>query len=134
MGVVNLMNNRRWPALGIMAAVFAAWSYLLLAPIPQLPIGSANGEFANDCCGTITLDNGQMAIGKQYIAYIIETDKRGPYVLTTGYVGVADRGIEINRNGHPLKMYLDARTNPGVITIMSRRGEVQFERVISKGS
>jgi hypothetical protein len=126
------MDYRRWSALGIIAVAVAVFGWLLLAPIPRLPISSANGEFANSCCGTIVLDNGQMSIGKQHVAYVIETDKQGPYILAAGYVGVTDEGIKIDRRNYPLNMRLDRRTNPDVITIIGRSEEFQFKRVNSK--
>ena len=49
----------------------------LVFPEPPIPINQANGTYANDCCGTISLRDGTMRFGKQEVSYVIERDKLG---------------------------------------------------------
>lgn len=108
-----------------MVVAVAAWVTLAVVIIsqpfstPKLPIATANGTYANDCCGTILLRNGQMTVLSQQVSYVVERDKIGAYVLPTFYVGPTPRGIVFRRESFPLKMRLDGEAAPTAIQLMS---------------
>lgn len=127
------MSGRSWITISIIVTVVAIWIYVIFVPPPQLPIGAANGTYSHVCCETIKLNNGEMRIGNQLVSYVIESDKAGPYVLTSEYVGVLDGSkFEISPNKFPLKMSFDDSAHPTAIEIMSPGGTYRFARVSGK--
>jgi hypothetical protein len=53
-----------------------------------------------------------MTLDGQYVRYVVESDKAGPYVLPEGYVGASGHAFVVRRNGYPLKLRLDAASHP----------------------
>ncbi len=103
---------------------------------PRLPIGTADGTYANPCCGSIRLHNGQMIFGRgQIVSYVVEHDKVGRYVLPTSYVGVwSGKAVQANRSANPLKLRLDDATRPTTIELLSESAGFDFKRVEENGS
>lgn len=121
--------NKKWSVtLPLSAFAFLA-IYLLFAPAPKLPLDAANGVYANDCCGTIRLHDGVMQFRNQQVAYVIETDKGGAYLLPRTYVGVLPPyGLQIDRSRNQLKMRLDDEKRPETISIFGRDQIYEFSR------
>lgn len=101
-------------ALCLFTPPFSALSF----SVPQLPLALANGSYGNPCCGRLTLKNGRMIVGAQEVSYVVESDKQGPYVLPTFYVGAASGGYVVRRDGQPLKLRLDNETHPTAMELM----------------
>lgn len=96
---------------------------------PSEPIGSANGIYANACCGSLKLQNGQMFSQKQRVSYVVEQDKVGRYVLPAAYVGVSDQDqVAIDRAKSALKLRVDDRSTPMTIELSGRLKTVEFRR------
>jgi hypothetical protein len=108
-----------------------AMLYLFASDEPKLPIAVANGSFSNAEIGTIVLRDGQLKANGHAVPYVVETDKVGPYVLPTGYVGVSERRILVNRGSAPLKLRLDHSTQPRHLGLhdVGRNALISFERV-----
>ena len=121
--------NKKW-SVGLPLAAFALSAiYLIAMPAPKLPLDAANGTYANDCCGTVTLRDGIMSFRNREIAYIIERDKGGAYVLPQAYVGVEPgNGLKIERSRNVLKLRLDDEEHPEAISILGADGEYRFTR------
>jgi hypothetical protein len=90
---------------GAGAALLAAGLFLA----PASGSGAVEGEFRNDCCGTLRLEAGRMVLeGKSSVGYTIGRDAAGPYILPTTYVGPwEEQGFEIDGTRPPLKIRLD---------------------------
>ena len=126
------MKIRILVPIAIVLAVIGGWSYILLVPMPQLPIGIANGSYANKCCGTIQLKNGEMSVGGQLVSYVVERDKMGPYVLPSAYVGVSDgKTLEVDRRKYVLKIRLDDSVQPTQFQLMTDEAIYSFKRMIA---
>lgn len=108
----------------LMMVAVAAWVVyaisLFTMPFsePRLPLNVANGTYSNSCCGMLDLKDGRMSVSTQQVGYVVESDKVGPYVLPSVYVGASPRGFVIRRNGSPLKLHLDDESRPAVIELM----------------
>ena len=103
--------------------------YLIARPAPKLPLDAANGTYENDCCGTVTLRDGTMLFRNHEVAYAIERDKGGAYVLPQAYVGVEPgHGLQIERNRNVLKLRLDDEKHPETISVLGRNKEYRFTR------
>ena len=112
----------------ITAAVLISWAFILFAPQEQLPVGAADGIYANSCCGDLILSSGEARIGLQAIGYVIERDKQGPYVLPIGRRVEADtKGISVAQ-GKPLKLRLDTASSPHWIDLPGPNSDVRFMR------
>lgn len=114
-----------------LAAIFLGMPLYWWAFPPRLPIGTANGVFTSVCCGSMSLQDGVLTIGKgQEVAYVVEHDKVGRYVLPKGYVGASNRSLMFNRDGNPLKLRLDGDPRPTRIEVVNdANGEVvAFDR------
>ncbi len=79
----------------------------------------ANGTFANDCCGTVKLSDGEMLLNDgQTVRYSVAKDASGPYLLPKIYVGaVPDKGLEMDGTRSVVKLRLDRLPDPTSITI-----------------
>jgi hypothetical protein len=122
------MSTNGWVSSGVLVAVISALLYVLLAGAPNLPVGVANGSYANPCCGTLILNNGQMTIGNQYVSYVVERDKGGPYVLPQALVAVtAGNRLNVSRGSQPLKLRLDSE-HPRRIELPGSEASYGFER------
>ena len=112
---------RRWRWIG--SAVGLAAAALLLVFLlrePGLPIDAANGSFVNDCCGTLTLDDGLMSFGESWkkVHYSVGQDETGPYILPVTYVGPwEERGFEIDGSRRPVRLRLDRLPRPATIEL-----------------
>ena len=127
----NALQQQSGKIAGGLVAVAALFlvARSLIIPESLIPIGQANGTYANDCCGTLTLRDGTMRIGKREIAYVIERDKNGAYLLPRLYVGVDPRyGLQIERSKYPLMLRLDDEKHPKDISILGNDDEYHFTR------
>ena len=108
----------RW-SLAIPVAASLAMLYVMVAPTPSLPISMANGVYANDCCGTVRLQDGAMSFRGGSVSYVIERDKGGAYLMPTKYVGVEPPyGLQIERQKYPLKLRLDDEAHPENVRVL----------------
>ena len=109
---------RRWIILGI-AAVGTALPLALITLHHSANTDGANGTFANDCCGTIKLSEGEMLLNDgQTVRYTVANDADGPYLLPKIYVGaVPDKGLEMAGTRSVLKLRLDRLPDLTSITI-----------------
>lgn len=123
------MASRRWISWAVLASLFGASLYLSIAPAPKLSIGIANGSYYNSDVGTLILRNGRMTINGQYVSYVIESDKGGPYVLPESYVGILGRSFLIRRNSYPLKLRLDDAYAPRSINLIDDQSDNSFDFV-----
>jgi hypothetical protein len=107
-----------WVLAGAAAlAALAGGSWWLLGGPP--PSQGEEGVFENDCCGTVTLAKGRLALnGGQSIGYDVERDARGPYLLPHTYVGaLEDRGFEVDGTQPAQKLRLDRLPAPRAIQL-----------------
>lgn len=111
--------KKRW-SVGLPITAFALSAiYLLVMPLAKLPLNSANGTYANHCCGTVELRDGIMSFRNHEISYVIEKDKGGAYLLPRAYVGVLPgHGLYIARNKNVLKLRLDEEEQSESISIV----------------
>lgn len=117
-------------------AIFGGMPLYWWAFPPRLPIGTANGTYANPCCGSIRLHNGQMVFGRgQMVSYVVEHDKVGRYVLPSSYIGVwSGKAVQADRSANLLKLRLDDATRPTSIELLSGSAAFDFKRVGGNGS
>jgi len=117
-------------------AVFAGLPLYWSAFPPRLPIGAADGTYANPCCGSLRLDRGQMLFGRRrIIGYVIEHDKIGRYVLANHYVGgYDDKAFEFYASHDSLMLRLDVATRPRNIELFDKAATLDFKRVEANGS
>jgi hypothetical protein len=121
--------NKKWSVVLPLAAFALSAIYLVARPAPKLPPDAANGTYANDCCGTVTLRDGTMWFQNHQVAYAIETDKGGAYVLPQAYVGVEPgQGLQIERNRNVLSLRLDDEKHPESISVWGRDKVYRFTR------
>ena len=126
------MNASKYVGGVGLIVVLCLWAYIALAGEPRLPISSANGMYANRCCGRVVLTNGVMAVANQRIGYVVEEDKAGAYVLPNAYVGASDTALVIRPNGFPFKLRLDDPSRPRSVELLDdkpRGKSYSFERV-----
>lgn len=121
---------RKWIGALVVGVVAAFGLVVILSSEPKLPAASANGSFANVCCGIITLNNGELSVnGHQYVRYVIEQDKAGPYVLPVAFVGVLEGNqLQVDSSRTPLKLRLDRASNPTHIELRDLRAAYAFTR------
>jgi hypothetical protein len=112
-------------------AIFGGMPLYWWAFPPRLPIGTADGTYANPCCGSVRLHNGQMIFGRgQIVSYVVEHDKIGRYVLPSSYVGVwSGKAVQTDSSANPLKLRLDDATRPTSIELLSGSAAFDFKRV-----
>jgi hypothetical protein len=125
------MNAKRWiiavAAVALVAAAgFAAWFLL----VGRGTDGAENGVFANDCCGTVRLEGGSLALNEaQHVRYTIGRDDAGLYLLPAYYVGaVEDQGFEIDGTRPALKLRLDRMPHPNRLVLYAGRISYIFSR------
>lgn len=115
----------------MLAAIFLGAPLYWLAFPPRLPIGTANGIFSSACCGYIKLRDGVLTIGNgQKVAYVVEHDKVGRYVLPMDYLGASTRGLTYNKGGNPMVLCLDDEPRPNRIEMINDASNeiVEFNR------
>jgi hypothetical protein len=107
----------------ISTGVVAVGTVLLIALLvflrkPVVDAGEA-GLFANDCCGTVRLADGEMLLNdQQTVSYRVARDADGPYILPRVDVGiVADQGLDVDGTRSVRKLRLDRLPAPTTITI-----------------
>ncbi|HWI85314.1 MAG TPA: hypothetical protein VNT42_03175 [Sphingomonas sp.] len=125
----NTANLSRWIGIFGTAMVVIAGIYIALAGEPKLPIGIANGTYANRCCGTISLRNGVMTLsGGQGVRYVVGKDKGGAYVFPEAFVGVwQGRGFQVEADRrYPLKLRLNDADNPTEIVLTDVHSSYAF--------
>jgi hypothetical protein len=124
------MDGKKWIVVGGAAAlaVAALLAWLLLAG--RGTDGAENGVFANDCCGTVRLESGTLALnGAQNVHYTIGRDGAGAYLLPAYYVGVVeDQGLEVDGTRPRLKLRLDRMPHPQRIVLTTGRISYVFSR------
>jgi D-serine deaminase-like pyridoxal phosphate-dependent protein len=124
------MDAKRWIIAAIAAAAAAAAlaAWLLLAH--RGTDGAENGLFANDCCGTVRLESGTLALNdSQKVRYTIARDGAGAYVLPAYYVGaVEDQGFEVDGTRPALKLRLDRMPHPSRLVLYAGRISYIFTR------
>lgn len=109
---VNLLR------IALIALIFVGMPFYWWAFPPRESVKAANGFYANPCCGTIALRDGQITTSdKRYMRYVVEHDKVGRYVLPETYVGATKRGVVFRRNGYPINLYLDRTAPPQYIEL-----------------
>jgi hypothetical protein len=125
------MDAKRWimvaAAVALVAAAgLAAW-FLLASRGTD---GTENGVFAADCCGTVRLEGGTLALNEaQNVRYTIGRDAAGAYLLPAYYVGVVeDQGLEVDGTRPPLKVRLDRMPQPQRIVLSTGRLSYVFSR------
>ncbi|WP_162875536.1 hypothetical protein [Sphingomonas crusticola] len=127
--VARLGAHHRWTigAAGVVAVVLTA---LIVLMKPSAPRGWENGSFLNDCCGGLTLHDGEMALnGKPATRYTIGRDAGGFYVLPRFYVGGMDNlGFEIDGSRPAAKLRLDRLPDPQEVQVPGARETFLFER------
>ena len=117
-------------SLALPTALSFAMLYVLIAPVPSLPIGMANGVYANDCCGTVRIQDGTMFFKSGDVSYVIARDKGGAYLMPSRYVGVKPpNGMQIERQKYPSKLRLDDEVHPQEVRVVgSDNYEYHFTR------
>jgi hypothetical protein len=111
---------------GIAAALLIA--FLLFGRAPAAP-RPEDGIFANDCCGTVTLDRGRLVVGGQKIRYEIGRDEKGAFLLPDTYVGpYEDRGFEVDGTTPALKIRPDALPRPTSLALEAYGKVFVFKR------
>ncbi|MBV9930831.1 MAG: hypothetical protein JO013_07785 [Alphaproteobacteria bacterium] len=126
------MDAKRWVIVAaaavalVAAAGLAAW-FLLGGRGTD---GAENGLFANDCCGTVRLAGGTLAVNDmQKVRYTIGRDAKGAYVLPAYYVGaVEDQGFEVDGTRPALKLRLDRLPHPNALNLYAGRITYVFHR------
>src|SRR4051812_27558715 len=123
------MNAKRWivaPPVGLVALARLP----ARLPWPRGTDGAENGVFANDCCGTVRLEGGSLALNdSQRVRYTLGRDAAGPYVLPDYYVGaVEDQGFEVDGTRPALKLRLDRMPHPNQLVLYAGRISYVFSR------
>ncbi|RZF63494.1 hypothetical protein EWE75_15765 [Sphingomonas populi] len=120
--------------IGIIAVFVGLPLYWWAFP-PRLPIGAADGTYANPCCEPIKLHNGQMTFGhSQTISYVVEYDKVSPYVLPSAYVGISGgKAVQIERSISPSFLRLADTSRSETIELPSDTAIFTFKRVKTNG-
>ena len=97
--------------------------------IPHRPINEADGVYENRCCLPLVLKSGTLRIGKRYVSYVIEQDKRGRYILPSQSIDIEPDGrISVGNQKFPLKIYLGDGSPPPTMEIMSGTRVDTFDR------
>jgi hypothetical protein len=124
------MDTKRWSIAAIAAAALAAAALAAWLLWPRGTDGAENGVFANDCCGTVRLESGTLALNdSQKVHYTIQRDAAGAYLRPDYYVGaVEDQGFEIDGTRPALKLRLDKVPHPGRILLYAGRITYVFSR------
>ena len=70
-----------------------------------------------------------MSFRNHEVAYVIEKDKQGAYVLPQRYVGIyPGQGLQIEQSKNRLKLRLDDEEHPQTISILGSDKEYLFTR------
>ncbi|WP_139809924.1 hypothetical protein [Sphingomonas azotifigens] len=125
-----LPNARRaWIALAAILVLVAVALVFWARRTPSLPYDAADGDYASDCCGAITLRGGSLYANDARLAdYVVLRDARGPYLLPDRYVGTLNTGIETAGNRPPRPLRLDTLPRPSRILFPDPEGASLFRR------
>ena len=125
----------RHAAILLVALIGCVYLYHQAFP-PRLPIETANGTYSNPCCGSLTLENGQMTFENgQLVSYVVQYDKVGRYVLPISYVGVRHGATtEVDWSADPLDLRLNYTAQPTSIDLPSDSETFIFRRVEADSS
>ncbi|MGN7999498.1 hypothetical protein [Sphingomonas sp. 22176] len=116
-------------ALAVVLVLIAAAAFLWTHRVPSLPYDSADGDYASDCCGAITLRDGSLYADDTRLAgYVILRDARGPYLLPDRFIGTLNTGIETAGNRPPRPLRLDTLPRPNRILFPDADGASLFRR------
>jgi len=96
---------------------------------PPLPIGTANGVYANDCCGSIVLKDGLLTFAGGSTKYIVDHDKLSRYVLPEHLIHVTTNRVDMEENSFPLYMRLNDSQPPRTIELAGYQQDYIFTRV-----
>lgn len=121
---------RRVVSMGVVAAgTVLLVAFLIFLRRPVVDAGEA-GLFANDCCGTVKLADGEMLLNdQQTISYSVARDADGPYILPRFDVGiVADQGLDVDGTRSVRKLRLDRLPAPTRITLYEGSAPYVFTR------
>lgn len=115
--------------VGASAGVAALAAALLLSK-PAMSADIANGLFAHDCCGTLSLQNGRMILNQaKSVRYKIAHDGAGLYIIPETYVGPFEyKGFEVDGTRRPVKLRLDNSSRPQSIVLIEGRTPFVFKR------
>ena len=102
----------------VTAGIFFLIALFIFLRKPVVDVGE-DGLFANDCCGTVKLANGEMLLNDQMtVSYSVAKDADGPYILPRVDVGVtADQGLDVDGTRSVRKLRLDRLPAPTRITL-----------------
>jgi hypothetical protein len=119
-----------WIGVGLVAASTISAAALVLGREQGLPHGSANGEYAHDCCGSLVLKNSEMVLGgKIKVGYVLGRDEAGPYILPDRFVGTwEERGFQLDGSRPPLKLRLDTLPKPASVQFTDFKASQLFKR------
>ena len=108
-----------WGGGGAALAAAAAAAAFMLMPEPTPPSAGEEGNFENDCCGTVTLAKGRLSVNNSHsVRYEIGRDAAGPYLLPRTYVGAyEDVGFEVDGTQPARKLRLDRLPGPQAIEL-----------------
>ncbi|KQO08987.1 hypothetical protein [Sphingomonas sp. Leaf242] len=122
---------RRVITIGVVAAgTVLLIAFLVFLRTPVVDAG-ANGLFANDCCGTVKLADGEMLLNNQQtISYIVARDTDGPYILPRFDVGVvSDQGLDVDGTRSVRKLRLDRLPSATKLTLHEGLTPYVFKRL-----
>jgi len=110
--------SKAWILAGAAALAALGGGGLLLFRGPP-PSQGEEGVFESDCCGTVTLAKGRLALnGGQSVRYDVARDAKGPYILPHTYVGaLEDQGFEVDGTQPAQKLRLDRLPAPRAIQL-----------------
>lgn len=121
---------RRIISIGIVATgIVLLIAIFIFLRKPIVDAGEA-GLFANDCCGTVKLADGEMLLNdQQTVSYSVARDADGPYILPRFDVGiVADQGLDVDGTRSVRKLRLDKLPAPTRITLYEGSTPYVFAR------
>lgn len=123
-------SRKLWPVGAAASAGVVALGLALLLYKPATPADIANGLFAHDCCGTLSLRDGRMTINEaKAVRYKVSHDEAGPYVIPETYVGPFEyKGFEVDGTRQPIKLRLDHLPSPQSIVLVEGRTPFVFKR------
>jgi hypothetical protein len=86
---------------------------------PRDPIGTANGVYSSDCCGSLILRDGFLRFDDTNVGYVVEHDKVGRYVLPDKHVGVIEgQRVVAGTQKYALKIYLHDTDGPRRLSML----------------
>ncbi|OAN65648.1 hypothetical protein [Sphingomonas sp. TDK1] len=123
-------TRRHWIVLAAaMLALALLAASLWASRTRSLPGDSTDGDFASDCCGSITLRDGNLYADDTRLAgYVVLRDQKGPYLLPDRFIGTLNTGIETAGNRPPRPLRLDRLPRPNHILFPDADGGASLFR------